>query len=220
MVGETAKRTVSALCIISIIITAFLLGRFWTRLLVAALLILILYEWISINIKTSSKYNIIERSLVLFGGIAYAVVPMLYWVQIANENYFHCDILWCALVTTTCDLFAYFGGRLMGGPKFVPNISKNKTWSGAVTGFAFGTAVSYVFLSHSHVFHINSNALLYSVIMALASIMGDLIESKAKRYLGVKDSGSIIPGHGGICDRLDSFLLTSYVVMALRILGF
>jgi phosphatidate cytidylyltransferase len=143
----------------------------------------------------------------------------LYWIYTAGcdgPNFIH-DVVWCIAVVSACDVAAYFGGRLLGGPKLAPRISKNKTWSGAVSGFVFGCVASYVLASY--LVCLDANVALLSVIMTLASILGDLLESKAKRVLNVKDSGNIIPGHGGVCDRLDSFLLTSYVVMLLRFLG-
>ncbi|MDR1609820.1 MAG: phosphatidate cytidylyltransferase [Holosporales bacterium] len=223
MEGEVIKRVASAICIVTIIIVALVLGKLWIQLLIAVFLGLMLYEWAVMNIRafgdidaTGASMRAASRLLLLLVGIAYIASPMLYWIHALGHTDRY-DVVWCMAVVSACDVAAYFGGRLFGGPKLVPNISKNKTWSGAVSGFMAGFVASYVFAAH--LVSINAGVLLCSVIMPLAAIFGDLLESKTKRMLNVKDSGGIIPGHGGVCDRLDSFLLVSYVVMLLRVLG-
>ena len=118
-------------------------------------------------------------------------------------------ILFLFSIVWSCDIFAYIGGKLIGGPKFSPKISPNKTWSGVVCGFVSSFIISYLYIKY--VFDMPNKILLFIPLFIMASILGDLLESKAKRILGVKDTGNIIPGHGGILDRFDSFILTSYI---------
>jgi phosphatidate cytidylyltransferase len=212
---------------VTIIVIMSVLGRHWMQLLITILMWMMLCEWVTMNTKSASSTGLTEpprgtnsHPLLPLTGIAYIAIPMLYWLHVAGHhksNFMH-DVMWCVAVVSACDVAAYFGGRLFGGPKLAPNISKNKTWSGAISGFAIGFAISYVFASRF--VYLKANVLLCSILMPLAAILGDLLESKAKRLLDVKDSGSIIPGHGGVCDRLDSFLLTSYVVILLRLFGY
>ena len=108
------------------------------------------------------------------------------------------------LVVWVTDIGGYFAGRGIGGPKLWPRVSPKKTWAGAIGGFAASLAVAIGFSAVGH-----GKALPLLVLAAALSIaaqFGDLFESAVKRRFGVKDSSHIIPGHGGIMDRLDGFV--------------
>ncbi|MFZ1729128.1 MAG: phosphatidate cytidylyltransferase [Bacteroidota bacterium] len=111
-----------------------------------------------------------------------------------------------------CDTAAYFGGRAMGRHKLFPRVSPNKTWEGAIWGFAasLGTmaAAKYIVLDYLSL----PEALVIGAIVGTFGQIGDLIESLLKRDAGVKDSSSLLPGHGGMFDRFDSFIFVSPVV--------
>jgi len=119
------------------------------------------------------------------------------------------------LVVWVTDIGGYFAGRGLGGPKLWPRISPNKTWAGALGGFAASIAVAAGFAA----FGLGKTGplLLLGSILSIVSQLGDLFESAVKRRFGVKDSSHIIPGHGGLLDRLDGFVAA--VVLA-AILGF
>ena len=110
-------------------------------------------------------------------------------------------------------LFAYVAGRLIGGPKLMPRVSPNKTWAGLVgcvsSAALVGVATAY-FISSVDILTLA----LFSGVIGLVSQAGDLIESAIKRHFGVKDSSHLIPGHGGILDRVDA-LLTAILAAAL-----
>ncbi|MDB1144927.1 MAG: CDP-archaeol synthase, partial [Alcaligenaceae bacterium] len=118
------------------------------------------------------------------------------------------------------DTGAYFGGSYLGGPKLAPNVSPNKTISGALCGLISGVlwcVVSY-YLPYSFMSYIHSpNALfvilLLGVVLTVVSILGDLYESHIKRIADVKDSSGLLPGHGGIWDRLDSIIAVTPVAL-------
>ncbi|MBR4136410.1 MAG: phosphatidate cytidylyltransferase [Bacteroidales bacterium] len=117
------------------------------------------------------------------------------------------------------DTFAYLGGSMYGRHKMVERISPNKTWEGTLTGFVF-TMVASVLAGYFWGGQIFLGAtfhwygwLLFGLTVSLLATMGDLLESWLKRQAGVKDSGKIMPGHGGVLDRLDSILLTVYPVI-------
>jgi len=116
-------------------------------------------------------------------------------------------ILWLFAVVWGTDVFAYFGGRLLGGPKIWPRLSPKKTWSGTLvgigTGAALGTALA-LFLTGRPVSFLH--ILTASLAIAAVSQGGDVFESWMKRRFGVKDSSRLIPGHGGFMDRLDGFV--------------
>jgi phosphatidate cytidylyltransferase len=113
-------------------------------------------------------------------------------------------------VVWATDIGGYFAGRGIGGPKLWPRVSPKKTWAGAVGGFAASLVVSAGFAA----FDLGKTVplLLLGAALSIASQLGDLFESAVKRRFGVKDSSHIIPGHGGLLDRLDGFVAA--VVMA------
>lgn len=106
-------------------------------------------------------------------------------------------------VVIATDVFGYFAGRLIGGPKFWPRVSPKKTWAGVVAGWIAAVAIGYG-LGQSI-----GNALPFAALafaMSVGSQMGDIVESAMKRRAGVKDSSDLIPGHGGVLDRFDGLL--------------
>jgi phosphatidate cytidylyltransferase len=118
-------------------------------------------------------------------------------------------------VVWATDIGGYFVGRGIGGPKLWPRISPNKTWAGAAGGFAASLVVAAGFAGFG--LGRSGPLLLVSAVLSIASQLGDLFESAVKRRFGVKDSGHIIPGHGGLLDRLDGFVAA--IVLA-AIFGF
>ena len=118
----------------------------------------------------------------------------------------HLALLSLAAVVAACDIAAYFVGRRIGGAKLAPLISPNKTRSGAVGG-VFG-AMLVSFLLASWLPFSGGELVVGTAVIAILAQAGDLLESALKRNLGVKDSGTLIPGHGGFLDRFDGYLLT------------
>lgn len=108
------------------------------------------------------------------------------------------------LVVWVTDIGGYFAGRGIGGPKLWPRVSPKKTWAGAIGGFAASLVVAGGFAALG--FGKTGPILLLGAILSIASQLGDLFESAVKRRFGVKDSSHLIPGHGGLMDRLDGFV--------------
>jgi phosphatidate cytidylyltransferase len=119
------------------------------------------------------------------------------------------------LVVWATDIGGYFAGRLIGGPKLWPRVSPKKTWAGAIGGFVASLGVAGGFAAFD--FGKTAPLLALGAIFSIASQLGDLFESAVKRRFGVKDSSHIIPGHGGLMDRLDGFVAA--IVLA-AIFGF
>ncbi len=107
------------------------------------------------------------------------------------------------------DILAFFGGRAIGGPRLAPAISPKKTWSGFLCGLLGGTVGGTIAAALFGATSILWIAFL-AVVLSLAGQLGDLFESAFKRRYGVKDSGNIIPGHGGVMDRVDSLIFASF----------
>jgi phosphatidate cytidylyltransferase len=119
------------------------------------------------------------------------------------------------LVVWVTDIGGYFAGRGLGGPKLWPRVSPKKTWAGAIGGFTASLAVAAGFAAFGA--GKTCPLLVLGAVLSVASQLGDLFESGVKRRFGVKDSSHIIPGHGGLLDRLDGFVAA--VVLA-AIFGF
>jgi phosphatidate cytidylyltransferase len=122
-------------------------------------------------------------------------------------------VLLFAVVWST-DIGAYFGGRLIGGPKLWPRVSPKKTWSGALVGTAAAVLGGLAVASLTGVGRLLPIALI-CVLLSAGSQLGDLLESAIKRHFGAKDSGHLIPGHGGLMDRLDGFIIAVVIAAAI-----
>jgi phosphatidate cytidylyltransferase len=145
---------------------------------------------------------------VLYAGIALAGAAIL---RSEPEYGFRALLFLFATVWAT-DIFAYLAGRVIGGPLLWPNVSPKKTWAGAVGGLAGGVAAGTVVAYAS----VGTGPVVAGVLALVLSIVaqgGDLLESAVKRRFGAKDAGSLIPGHGGLMDRLDGFLAAAMVAV-------
>lgn len=110
----------------------------------------------------------------------------------------------------TYDTFAYLGGRLIGRGRFMDHISPSKTWSGVICGTLAAMAVTGAFATAAG--HATVGGVVLGLLIAITAQAGDLVESLLKRTAGAKDSGRLIPGHGGMLDRVDSFLFAAPAV--------
>lgn len=121
------------------------------------------------------------------------------------------DILYIFALIWLSDTAAYFIGSKFGKRPLAPRISKNKSWEGAVGGFVF-TVLGGFILNEYLLENSQYNWIVLSIIIAICAPIGDLVESKLKRAFNAKDSGKLIPGHGGFLDRLDSFIFVVPIV--------
>jgi len=151
----------------------------------------------------------IHKIFVLLGPI-YLCFPFILLYNIRMSNFGLEIILWFLLIVWITDTFSYIGGNFIGGKKLSLSLSPNKTWSGFICGIASAIIFSGI------CFYINDYevliGLIYGLLLALFTQLGDLFESWIKRKHLVKDSGKLIPGHGGFLDRLDGLLLSSILL--------
>ncbi len=110
------------------------------------------------------------------------------------------------------DIFAFFIGRALGGPKLAPKISPGKTWSGAIGGTVFGVLAGAALLAVCR-YPLNGWLIGLAVFLSVSGQIGDLFESFVKRRFGVKDSSRLIPGHGGVMDRVDALIFASFAAL-------
>jgi phosphatidate cytidylyltransferase len=142
-------------------------------------------------------------------GVALVGLPAVALVWLRSIPDIGLDLLlWLLIVVWTTDTAAYVVGRRVGGPRLAPVVSPGKTWSG-LGGGVIGASLASVITGWA----LGSERLLQlaglGAVFALLAQLGDLAESMLKRRAGVKDSGSLIPGHGGVLDRVDGLLLTA-----------
>ena len=156
-------------------------------------------------------YNTTD-ALYLIGGTLFlsTAFSILYTLR---ENGME-TLLYLIAITISTDTFAYFTGVLFGKHKMIPTISPNKTWEGAIGGTIFGIAIASIY----YLTYLNPEKNVLVVIMTtlfltLISQFGDLIFSAMKRHSGIKDFSNLMPGHGGVLDRLDSLILVMLAYM-------
>ncbi len=141
-------------------------------------------------------------------GAAYVGLPVLAFAWLRSDfEYGRIALFWLLAVVWATDIFAYFAGRGIGGPKMAPRLSPNKTWAGlagGVGGAMLAGGLTAVWLG-STVWVLA----IVSGVLAVVSQAGDVTESALKRRAGVKDSGALIPGHGGILDRVDGLMFAA-----------
>ena len=127
--------------------------------------------------------------------------------------------LWFVLAIWSVDIGGYLVGCSVKGPKLAPAISPNKTWSGLIGGMALSALVSVVYTEVVH-FDYSGVMAVVAAVVALVAQIGDLIESKIKRFLGIKDSSNLIPGHGGVFDRVDGLLFAAPFFLSAMLIFF
>jgi len=152
------------------------------------------------------------------GGVAYAGATLLGPTLLRRDPDWGLTALLFLFATVwITDIFAYFCGRAIGGPRLSPQVSPNKTWAGAVGGLAGGVAAGVAVAYASGLGRLGIIAVMAFVLSVLAQA-GDLFESAVKRHFGAKDTSRLIPGHGGLMDRLDGFLVAAFAALVIGII--
>jgi phosphatidate cytidylyltransferase len=154
------------------------------------------------------------RRVVAGWGFIYVAIPafallVLSWAYAGL-------VFWVMAVTWATDIFAYFAGRAIGGPKLAPKISPNKTWAGLAGGVVGAGLAGW---GISWLFDLGFPFQWIGAPMAVVAQSGDLYESWVKRRAGVKDSGTLLPGHGGVLDRLDGLLPVALATLLILVAG-
>lgn len=184
-----------------------LMADFETAVAVLAGSVILAFCWIAISGKSGW----------LAGGILYAGLTGISMAAIRGDNSAgFVAMLFVFAVVWGTDILAYFVGRAIGGPKLAPRISPGKTWSGAIGGTIAGVICGVaVFLAN---FSLDGLMIpLFALLLSVASQIGDLFESFIKRRFGVKDSSRLIPGHGGVMDRVDGLVFACFAAFLIAV---
>ena len=153
-----------------------------------------------------------ERGHMAALGALYAGLPALALVWLRGSDMIGMlAVLFVLLSVWTTDTGAYFGGRQIGGPKLMPRVSPNKTWSGLLCGIAAAGIIGAIFAMATNVGLHAGRMAVGGMVLGLVAQAGDLFESALKREYGVKDASALIPGHGGFMDRIDGLAAAAVI---------
>lgn len=165
---------------------------------------IILYE---LNeMKTQSKYKFLINIYI----VVTITTFLLFIFIIITKKISNLEIIEIIFIVWLFDTFSFIGGKLIGGKKIYPKISSGKTYSGLIFGITFTSIVMMSYYSMAYTFKLKY--LLLILFLITISFIGDMFASILKRFSNVKDSGNILPGHGGLFDRFDSFIAVFFVV--------
>ena len=183
---------------------SFMVAFFFNLLIIVALVILCA----EFNEMTKDSDLTFKTRLLI--SIVYLGLPCLSLIYLRSiENGLE-YIIYILFIVWATDTAAFFGGNYLKGPKLMPKVSPNKTISGAISGLLGASIIGFISIVFIDGVKITS-FVISSVILSVFAQAGDLFESKLKRVYGVKDSSNLIPGHGGVLDRLDSLLFVAPV---------
>jgi phosphatidate cytidylyltransferase len=203
-------RALSAIVLGPLLLAAVWYGYPWIDLIAALAAPVMIFEWTRLT-----RGAPVLRVLAW----AYGLAALLALLWLRHQPAFGREtILWVLICIWATDIGAYFVGRTAGGAKLAPRISPGKTWSGLIGGMAWAAVASAV---TGYAFGLGETVHLALAGAALAVVgqAGDLLESAAKRRAGVKDSGRLIPGHGGLLDRIDGLMAVLVAVAVARLVA-
>jgi len=209
--SDLPVRVASAVVMVAVAGTAFWLGGWVLSSFVLLVVFGVMAEWTQLVLAFAQ--GTVLRGLWLVGGVIYlGIATYTALVLLAPA-----DFMWTLPVVIVSvigvDVGAYFAGRTFGGPKIAPSISPSKTWSGLCGGI-LGAATAYLLMD----WHVSPSigdgyvALKWGIVVATVAQAGDFFESWMKRRADVKDSGNLIPGHGGLFDRADGLIAVLFAI--------
>ncbi|MEO6718484.1 MAG: phosphatidate cytidylyltransferase [Novosphingobium sp.] len=239
--SDLAVRTLSAVVMLAVAGTALWLGGWWWTVFVLLLGFGVVREWVAL--ATGFTAPGLSRFGWVVAGAIYCGLTVTMLITLRGKFEGAGGLLSIVGAVIGTDIGAYFVGRTIGGPKIAPSLSPSKTWSGLLGGM-IGAACSLVAVSSAwsaglcRIFYPSAGGfgfdglcsgyivappvlylLLLGAIVAIIAQAGDFFESWMKRRAGVKDSGRLIPGHGGLFDRVDGLLAVLFVIGVLYIIG-
>ena len=194
-------RIASAVVMAPLALLAAYLGGWPFALFWAAAAVAVLWEWTAL----------VKGPLWIVAGIGYAGIMLAAPVILrADAELGLLAILLLFAIVWTTDILGYFAGRAFGGPKLWPAISPKKTWSGAIAG-TLGATIIAVAVAHLFGAFNGGTIAVVALLLSVVAQLGDLLESWIKRKFGAKDASHLIPGHGGVMDRLDGFWAAAFL---------
>lgn len=201
--SDLPARTASAVVMVAVAGAALWLGGWWWNAFVILVGAGVYAEWSRLVLAIA--HGVVARLLWMLGGMLYIGTALIVLALLRSDFLGLEPTLLVLLAVIAIDVGAYFAGRLIGGPKIAPAISPSKTWAGLFGGMVGATAVLLAFEGASGRFYMGA-------VLAVIAQAGDFFESWMKRRAGVKDSGNLIPGHGGLFDRVDGLIAVLFAI--------
>ena len=195
MNNEFLKRLLSSIVLIPIVIFFIIKGSFIFNLFLIVCFFITSYEW----------FHMIKKSLLKITGIFFLILSFYSMYKIRND--FDGDFLYLLFVTIVCvstDLGGYIFGKILGGPKLT-KISPKKTYTGSIGSFLLAIILTNIYLNYEGI-EFTTEIFILILIISIISQLGDIFISYCKRLSKIKDTGKIIPGHGGLLDRADGMI--------------
>ncbi len=214
--ADLKVRVLSAIVMLAITGWEIWMGGFAYNIFVVAIALGLLWEWRGLSTKIAHTSG--AQIALMAAGLAY--IGLAAWSLIALRET-PIDLLAVMASVIATDTGAYFAGRAIGGPKIAPSISPSKTWAGLGGGMIASALAMIAIHEYARDFYLGGWLMLgaFGALLAIVAQAGDFLESAMKRKAGVKDSGHLIPGHGGLLDRLDGLLAVSVVMLALMMVA-
>ena len=206
--NELTKRVISSLILIPVVLFVIIEGSILFNLFISICFVITAYEWLQM-----SKLNIQKIFGLFFIIISFYTVYKIR--NDFNQDYFR--ILLITIICISTDTGGYICGKLLKGPKLT-KFSPNKTYAGVIGSFLFSIIITILFFeltSKIYNYKYTEETFIFVLAVSLVSQIGDIIISYFKRLFKVKDTGNIIPGHGGILDRIDGMIFAfpfSYII--------
>ena len=213
---ELSKRILSSILLIPISLFFIIKGAFLFNFFISVCFLITIYEWQLMSKK--KNYNIFGFLFLIFS----------FFTIYKLRNDFEGDYIYLLLITLICvstDVGGYVFGKTFKGPKLT-KISPKKTYSGMIGGYLFSIIAVNFFLNISHinlVIEFTNNIFIFTILVSTISQLGDILISYFKRLTKIKDTGKIIPGHGGLLDRIDGMIFAfpfSYIIFSTNIIRY
>ena len=214
--NELIKRIISSIILLPLIFFIIIKGSYYLNIFLILCLLMSIFEWLKI-----SKLNEYK-----FFGVLFLIISFFTIYKIRNSlsgEYFY--LLFITIVCISTDIGGYLFGRSIKGPKLT-KLSPNKTYSGMLGSFILTILLIYLFLKSNFLknsYNFTLEIMVFSILISVVSQLGDILISYFKRISKIKDTGKIIPGHGGLLDRIDGMIFAypfSYIVISTTNINF
>ena len=206
---ELLKRIVSVLVFVPLIITPLLLNNYLVLIVYLTINSIILFELAKMKNSTNKLVINIFKLAVIFTFFSFLILQI-------TSPIFKILFIKIIVIIWLFDTFSYLGGKIIGGKKLFPKVSSGKTISGLISGVVL--TFFLVNITETYIPYLSDTSFLLILFIIISAFFGDMIASLVKRNADVKDSGSIMPGHGGLLDRMDSFIGVFFVFNIFQII--
>lgn len=205
--------TMASITAVALAVTAFYMQALGIGCIILAVGLYAVYVAVTLRAKSEKHLKEVipaklNRPLFMAGGTFYIGLAFASLAYLRHYDKANLTVLWMFAIVVCSDISAYIFGRILKGKKLIPKISPNKTWSGSISSIVVTFVTSYIVANMINLPHV-LDVSLFGAFSALVAQLGDLLESALKRYVNVKDSGNLIPGHGGVLDRIDALMLVA-----------